>query len=90
MNTLAMLLGMVLMAGQAIGQGQSLDQLIQNGVVVPPDKGPSRPRPAVPHPGPAAGRGGAATNKIIMDTYANRQRTLGRAGRPIAELEQIR
>jgi len=50
MKTFAMLLGMVPMAGQAFGQGQSLDQLIKNGVVVPSEKGQSQPQQPAPRP----------------------------------------
>jgi len=52
MKTVATLLGMVLMAGHAFGQGQSLDQLIKNGVVVPSDKGQSQPQQPAPPPAP--------------------------------------
>jgi hypothetical protein len=45
---------MVLMAGPSFGQGQSLDQLIKNGVVVPSDKGQNQPKQPVPSPAPPA------------------------------------
>ena len=54
MKAFATLLGMVLMAGQAFGQGQSLDQLIKNGVVVPSNKEQSQPKQAVAPPAPPA------------------------------------
>lgn len=64
MKTFATLLGMVLMAGQAFGQGQSLDQLLKDGVVVPSGKGQNQPQQSVPQPALAAA-GGVGTMFVI-------------------------